>query len=112
MKLKELREYAHLTQKQLAEKIGNVQRNISNWENGTSEPDLSTVIKLAEFFNVTTDELLGKEGHLLYFKENDYYSNLFSRSSKGSEIMTYVSMMTEEEHTALLTLHKGAFERS
>lgn len=61
MRLKELREYSNLTQKQLAEKIGNVQRNISNWESGVSEPDLSTVIKLAEFFNVTTDELLGAD---------------------------------------------------
>lgn len=58
MKLKELREEAHLTQKQLAEKIGNVQRNISNWENGTSQPDLDTIIKLADIFGVTTDELL------------------------------------------------------
>ena len=61
MRLKELREYSNLTQKQLAEKIGNVQRNISNWESGVSEPDLSTVIKLAEFFNVTTDYILGIE---------------------------------------------------
>lgn len=112
MKLKELREYAHMTQKQLAEKIGNVQRNISNWENGTSEPDLATILKLAEIFNVSTDELLGKEAPLFYFKKNDDYSDLFSGSSRESEIMTYVSMMNEDEQNALLTLLKSAFERS
>lgn len=37
MKLKDLREEAGMTQKQLAEKIGNSQRNISNWESGVSQ---------------------------------------------------------------------------
>ncbi len=60
MRLKELREEAQLTQKQLAEKIDNVQRNVSNWENGTSEPDCETIVKLADVLGVTTDELLGR----------------------------------------------------
>lgn len=60
MRLKELREEAQLTQKQLAEKIDNVQRNVSNWENGTSEPDCETIVKLADVLGVTTDELLDR----------------------------------------------------
>ena len=39
IRIKELREEFGLTQKELAAKIGNVQRNISHWENGSSEPD-------------------------------------------------------------------------
>lgn len=31
----------------------------TNWENGNREPDLSTVIKFSEIFNVSTDYLLG-----------------------------------------------------
>lgn len=58
--IKELREEAGLTQKQLAEKICNLQRNISNWETGVSEPDLQTLINLADFFQVTLDELCGR----------------------------------------------------
>lgn len=61
LKIKELREELGLTQKELAEKIGNVQRNISNWENGTSEPDCETILKLAAIFDVSVDELFGKE---------------------------------------------------
>ena len=61
LRIKEFREELQFTQKELAEKIGNVQRNISNWENGTSEPDLETIVKLAEIFDVTIDELFGKE---------------------------------------------------
>ena len=63
MRLKDLREEAGMTQKELAEKIGNVQRNISNWESGNTQPDLETVVKLAEVFGVTTDELLGRTSY-------------------------------------------------
>ncbi len=62
LKIKELREELQLTQTELAEKIGNVQRNISNWENGTNEPDCETIIKLADFFNVSLDELFLRNG--------------------------------------------------
>ena len=61
LKIKEFREEAQWTQKELAEKIGNVQRNVSNWENGSSEPDCATIVKLAEIFDVSIDELFGRE---------------------------------------------------
>lgn len=61
LKIKELREEANITQKQLAEAIHNMQRNVSNWEKGVSEPDLNTVVALADYFGVTLDELFGRE---------------------------------------------------
>lgn len=61
LRIKELREELQLTQKEVAEKIDNVQRNVSNWENGTSEPDCENLVKLAELFGVSVDELLGRE---------------------------------------------------
>ena len=60
LKIKEYREELQLTQKQLADKIANVQRNISNWENGVSEPDCETILHLAELFDITIDELFGR----------------------------------------------------
>lgn len=62
IRIKELREEFLLTQKELADKIGNVQRNVSNWENGTSEPDLETLVRIADVFGVTLDELFGRSG--------------------------------------------------
>ncbi len=50
LKIKELREEYGLTQKELAQKLSNVQRNVSNWENGASEPDCETILKIAELF--------------------------------------------------------------
>ena len=57
--LKELRQGSAMTQKQLAERLGVLERSISYWESGSRECDFETLIKIAEFFNVTTDELLG-----------------------------------------------------
>ena len=60
LKIKEYREELQLTQKQLADKIANVQRNVSNWENGASEPDCATIVQLADLFDITIDELFGR----------------------------------------------------
>lgn len=58
-RLKELREKDKLTQKQLAEETGFSQGMIARWEHGVHEPTASAIIKLAEYFGVTTDYLLG-----------------------------------------------------
>ena len=51
-KIRELREEAQLTQSELARELSTSQRNVSNWETGTSEPDLATVCALADFFGI------------------------------------------------------------
>lgn len=61
LKIKELREENGFTQRQLAVMLGNAQRNVSNWEIGTSEPDCETILKLADIFKVSIDELFGRE---------------------------------------------------
>ena len=50
-----------MTQAELAETLHYTAQTISNWERGVSSPDSETLLMLAEFFGVTTDELLGKE---------------------------------------------------
>ena len=60
-RLKELRTGKNLTQQQLADSVRMKRYNISDWEQGRTEPDISSIITLADFFTVTTDYLLGKE---------------------------------------------------
>ena len=61
--LKQLRnEYKNgkkISQQKLAEALGVSRSAVAMWEAGLSEPDNETLIKLAAFFNVTTDYLLG-----------------------------------------------------
>lgn len=58
--LKELRTTNNLKQKDIASKIGVMERTYCNYENGTREPDLDTLIDIADFYNVSLDILTGR----------------------------------------------------
>lgn len=57
--LKVLREAAAISQKQLAEAIGVSQQSINKYENHNIEPDISTLIRISEYFNTSVDYLIG-----------------------------------------------------
>lgn len=61
MRLKELREEKNISQETLARATQTSQRNIGRWENGDNEPSYKQLIKIADFFNVTIDYLVGRE---------------------------------------------------
>ena len=60
-RISNLRKQANLSQNDLGKIIGVAQNTLSQWENGLREPDFDSVIKISEYFNVSTDYLLGKE---------------------------------------------------
>ena len=60
-RLKELRLENNLSQASLAHAIGVTQKAIDFWEKGINEPKASYIIKLAKFFGVTCDYILGIE---------------------------------------------------
>ncbi len=57
--LKLLRETTGITQKQLADAIGVSQQSINKYENHKIEPDVDTMIKIADFFETSVDYLIG-----------------------------------------------------
>ena len=59
--LKELRKEKNLTQEQLAEKLGVSGRTVSRWETGSNMPDISILIEIAEFYDVSIPELVSGE---------------------------------------------------
>lgn len=56
-----MRKNHKLTQEQLAEALGVTVGAVSKWESALSVPDISTIIRLAEFFDTSVDALLGYE---------------------------------------------------
>lgn len=60
-RLQELRKERGLNQKDFAKAIGYSQSQISQWETGVNEPTASALIKIADFFDVSVDYLLGRE---------------------------------------------------
>ncbi|WZL73102.1 S24 family peptidase [Clostridiaceae bacterium 35-E11] len=63
-RFKKLRKEKKLTQVQLGNILNTSHATINRYEKGIHQPDLNTINKIAEIFNVTTDYLLGRENLL------------------------------------------------
>ncbi|MEH7122076.1 helix-turn-helix transcriptional regulator [Bacillus sp. JJ1773] len=59
-RIKKLRKERKITQEELGKKINVTKVSISGYENGIRNPDTDTLKKIADFFGVTTDYLLGR----------------------------------------------------
>ncbi len=57
--LRALRENAGISQKQLADAIGVSQQSINKYENHNIEPDIETMIRIADYFDTSVDYLIG-----------------------------------------------------
>ncbi|MDY2972334.1 MAG: helix-turn-helix transcriptional regulator, partial [Eubacteriales bacterium] len=55
------RKQAGLTQEELAARFGSRKTLISNYEIGRNTPDIETLWELADIFDITIDELVGRE---------------------------------------------------
>ena len=53
-----LRKVTNMTQLELAEKLGYSDKSVSKWEQGNGIPDVRTLMQIAEFFNVSLDDLV------------------------------------------------------
>lgn len=57
--MRRLRKAKHISQSVIAEKLNVSQRTISHYENGTCQPSIEGLIKLADLLEVSIDELVG-----------------------------------------------------
>jgi len=60
-RFKNLRQSKGLNQVQLAERLGVKKQSISNWENDNIMPSIEMLMRIADFFHVSTDYLLGRD---------------------------------------------------
>lgn len=95
IRLKELRQEKGLNQKELALQIKTTQRNISNWENGNSEPDIQMILKMSKFFEVTADYFLNNND------EVDINANI---SYLDNSLITTIKNLSIDKKKALLIL--------
>lgn len=80
-KIKDLRKKRNITQEQLAEYIGVSFQAVSKWENSIALPDITLVPVLAQYFGVSTDELLSYDSTV---KDNEI-EKLVSESAECRE---------------------------
>ena len=60
-RLKELLEENHLSKRKLAKEVGVSAASISDWTNGKIQPAAESIYVIAQYFNVSSDYLLGLE---------------------------------------------------
>ncbi len=85
-RLSALRTAKQLSQPQLADHVGVSKSAVSKWEDGSSEPVLSSIRRLAEFFGCTTDYLCGLTEHANAYPSGFWMVDLdqFERNLTGT----------------------------
>lgn len=93
-RIKKLREENNISQLELSEVLGISQQALSKWENGKTQPDNDSLIKLANFFRVSIDYLLGISESKKVDKpyDNELEKVLFSKAKD----------LTDEEKKAVI----------
>ncbi len=75
-RIKELREQKELSQEQLSIILGTKRATLGNWETGRAEPDTTMIQKIADYFNVSIDYLMGRssnrEGSIMQSGDKTY----------------------------------------
>lgn len=91
MRLKELRKEKNLTQSEIANKLFITQNGYSSYENERTEPSVETLCKLADFYNVSLDYLVGRE-----------YSNDIGYLTNDQKNVVYVIKQLNEKNLAYI----------
>ena len=104
-----LRTSAGLTQVEMARKLGISRSTIGMYETGAREPDFETLEKIADFFNVDTDYLLGRTDKITILPETAGQNYLDSKTltSKDERDIEKILDSTREQ---LLTQEGLMFE--
>lgn len=85
-KIRKTRTEAGVTQEQAAEELGVSRQTISNWENGKSYPDIISVLKMSDLYNVSLDYLLKGESQMnSYMDYLDESTNIVKSRTKFSK---------------------------
>ena len=110
-RLRTLRKQCNFSQQELADKMGVTKQTISQYERGVREPDFDSLAALCDFFNVSTDYILGKVNITMRFLTEDDLEVLnrpsLSLMDDESELLENYRKLNEEGKTAARTMVKG-----
>ena len=93
MKLKELRQKHNLTQKDIAKLLKMPYTTYNSYESGKSQPSTETLQTLADYYNVSLDEVFGRE-----------YSNIIDKSKLNEtqlQLIKYIINLDENNQKKL-----------
>ena len=90
--IKELRNRDGVTQDALAEALGVTGQAISKWENESGYPDIEYITPIANFFNVTIDQLFGHDRSESENKINEYCAKLDELHRNWADVNTRIDL--------------------
>jgi transcriptional regulator with XRE-family HTH domain len=104
-RIKEQRNAKGLSQRELGDLFGITQQAVGRWETGQALPDAPTLGKLADFFNISVDYLLGRDNTIsaLSRKEEKKPKDL-QKLLEQHEIMFDGATLTEEDKQDILNV--------
>ena len=94
--LKLLRQAKGISQQQLAHVLGLSQQSINKYENHNVEPDITTLIKMAQFFEISVDYLIGNS--------TDSLSEQQEYSFPERKLLLDYRTLSETEKTCIKTI--------
>lgn len=102
-RLKKLRNERKITQEELGKIVNVTKVSISGYENGNRNPDTETLQKLADFFNVSTDFLLGRTDEPDVGKgvEDDEFQDFMKDPLNNIMFDNWLKMSVEQRKEAL-----------
>lgn len=89
-----------LTQQEAAEKIGVVRQNIGRWLSGETTPDIETLCKIADAYNVTTDYLLGRTPNKTTETELQAVCDYTGLSESAVEVLHQIKTRGEKDESS------------
>lgn len=95
--IRELRKSRKLSQKDLAEKLNVHQTAVSQWEQNRTMPDIDMIKKLADFFEVTTDYILGNTKTSKGVEINAHRINVYGHVPAGIPLEAVEDIIDWEE---------------
>ena len=109
-RLKELRKTNSVSQKEFAAYMNVAQNTVSRWENGERLMDADTLLKAAEYFNVSTDYLLGRSNGKDGMLQNKKESINDELSDNKKALLTFAETVPEDKAAMILQVMKSIVE--
>ena len=81
--IRRLRTTSGITQEQFGYELGVSAQAVSRWENGATYPDITMLPMIADFFNVTLDELMGRGQELDTGEREAFFKNMSEMRNRG-----------------------------
>lgn len=98
-RIRTARKQAGLTQKQLADRLNVKYPNIAQWELGTRNPKLETLLKIARALNVTVYDLVDKD-YWSNISPEEYAASMYEPGTKGRLLFFFDQLTAEGQDKA------------